>query len=97
MGYAGDAAGGDSPLGAWILNLPIRHTHSARPAPPEGGGGSKTPHGDTPPPPFFWVSLVETLFFSRHLALLVNPSLVPGWCHVGSSLGSNFRFVWLDV
>ena len=22
MGYAGDAAGGDSPLGAWILNLP---------------------------------------------------------------------------
>ena len=68
-----------------------------RPAPPEGGGGSKTPHGDTPPPPFFWVSLVETLLFSRHLALLVNPNLVPGWCHVGSSFGSNFGFVWLDV
>ena len=66
-----------------IQKLPIRHTHSARSAPPEGGGGSKTPHGDTPPPPFFWVSLAETFIFSRHLALLVNPKfgarLVPYW------------------
>ena len=80
-----------------ILNLPIRHTHLARPAPPEGGGGSKTPHGDTPPPPFLWVSLAVTLLLSRHLALLVSLKLVPGWFHVTSSLVSNFGFVWVDV
>ena len=27
----------------------------------------------------------------------MNLNLVPGWCHVGSSLGSNFGFVWLDA
>ena len=80
-----------------ILNLPIRHTHSARPAPPEGGGGSKTPHGDTPPPPFFWVSLAVTFLLSREVAVLVNQKLVPGWFHVASSLVSNFGFVWLDA
>ena len=91
--------GGEAVSRRWvpgILNLPIRHTHLARPAPPEGGGGSKTPHGDTPPPPFFWVSLAETLCFSRHLALLVNQNLVPGWFHVRSSFVLYFGFVWLD-
>ena len=83
-------------VAAWCpeFRICLLGTHlQSRPAPPEGGGGSRTPHGDTPPPPFLWVSLVETLLFSRHLALLVNPNLVPGWCHVGSSLDSNFGFV----
>ena len=80
-----------------IQNLPIRHTHSARPAPPEGGGGSKTPHGDTPPPPFFWVSLAVTFLLSRHVAVLVHQKYVPGWFHAASSSVSNFRFVCLDA
>ena len=28
---------------------------------------------------------------------VLNPNLVPRWCHVGSRFGSNFGFVWLDV
>ena len=80
-----------------ILNLPIRHTHPDTPCSPRGGRRIEDASRRHTAAPIFWVSLAETLLFSRHLALLVNQNLVPGWLHVGSSLVLYFGFAWLDV